>query len=107
MQGEGKVQGEPRPADHALYAGKLNGKFGAGIIVHIVYDNQESAAVAGHKQQAYATARVTSPKWFKDKETFMGLICSAFESFYDSLKVDHGSGGDEGKDVRQGASDKA
>lgn len=84
MQGEGSVQGKSGSGNHSDDDSPVT--FGASIIVHLVYDNDDSAKVAGHKINGYATAKVTSPNWFKSKDTFMGLICSAFERFYDEMK---------------------
>jgi hypothetical protein len=85
MQGPGSVQGKPESAGGSDHSDSV--EFTARLVVHIVYDNEHSAKVAGHKQHGYATAKVTSPVWFKDKDAFMGMICNAFERFYDEMKV--------------------
>ena len=84
MQDQSDVQGRPGSpgsSDHA----KLNG-FGAKLILHLLYDNQQSADVASHKRQGYATASVASKEWFQSKEAFMAVVLKAFENFYEEMK---------------------
>lgn len=60
--------------------------FGAHLVLHLMYDNMESANVANHRQNGYATAKIDSDVWFKSKESFMALVCKAFERLYDEMK---------------------
>lgn len=62
--------------------------FDAKIVMHLVYGNEASAAVAKHKQHGYATASVTDARWFESKERFMGAVCNAFEQFWEEMNVD-------------------
>lgn len=62
-------------------------KFEAKIVLHLLYTNRSSAAVAGHKQNDYAVAKVNDKRWFENKDAFMALICKAFERFWDEMKM--------------------
>lgn len=84
MQGESPVQGKSGRDSAADDADTVT--FGAQIVLHVVYDNQQSANVAGHKQHGYVVAKATDPAWFKSKDAFMGLVIKAFERFYDEMK---------------------
>ena len=56
-------------------------------MLHVVYDNAQSAEVAGHKQHAYANAHVKGAGWFQSKDAFMAAVCDAFEKMYDEMKI--------------------
>ena len=103
MQGESPVQGGPRSSDHSGDANAIS--FGAQLIVHLLYDDERSAAVAGHKHHGYATTKVTHPEWFKSKDAFMGLVCKAFERFYDEMML-HGPDDSKSESVREQVGDK-
>lgn len=81
--------------------------FGAQIVVHVLYDNDESAKVAGHLTHSYATAKISSANWFKSKEAFMGLIIKSFEALYDEMKIDARRNDSENEAVHEGASGPA
>lgn len=59
--------------------------FEAKLVIHLVYTDEASAAVAGHRTHGYATATVKDPRWFKSKDAFMGAVCNAFEQFYEEM----------------------
>jgi len=59
--------------------------FEAKLVLHLVYTNEESAAVAGHRTNGYATATVKDPRWFQSKDAFMGAVCKVFEQFYEEM----------------------
>ena len=63
--------------------------------MHLVYQDAESASVAGHKTHGHAIASVESPEWFKSKDAFMALVIKAFEKFYDEMKLDKATGTDK------------
>lgn len=84
MQGENTVQGKSGPDCSPDDANAL--KFGAQVVMHVVYDTQQVAASVGHKQSSYAVVKVGDPAWFKSKDAFMGLVIKAFERFYDEMK---------------------
>tara|TARA_Y100000310_G_scaffold298247_1_gene332039 strand:+ start:775 stop:975 length:201 start_codon:yes stop_codon:yes gene_type:complete len=63
--------------------------FGAKLVLHLVYDNEESAQVAQHRQHGYANASCSESRWFQNKESFMGLVCEAFERFWEEMKIGH------------------
>lgn len=62
--------------------------FGATLVLHINYNSEESASVAGHRLNGFATVQAKAHEYFKSKEAFMGMICTAFERFYDEMKND-------------------
>jgi len=64
----------------------------AKIVLHLVYADAESAKVAGHRMNGYATATITDSRWLESKDAFMGAVCHAFERFYDEMRsVDEAS----------------
>jgi hypothetical protein len=63
------------------------GDIEAKMVLHIVYSNEESAKVAGHRMNGYATASIHDPRWLESKDAFMGAVCNAFERMYDEMKV--------------------
>jgi len=77
VQGNGSSPGDPT---------RLEVGFEAKLVLHLVYSNEESARVAGHRTHGYATASVKDPRWFKDKDSFMGAVCNAFEQFWEEMK---------------------
>lgn len=83
MQGDGEVQGGRTPPGDP---GSLR-DFEAKIVLHLVYSNEASASVAGHRMHGYANATVRDSRWFQSKEAFMGAMCKAFESFWDEMHV--------------------
>ena len=62
--------------------------FEAKLVLHLVYGNEESAAVAGHRQHGYANATVRDKQWFESKDAFMAVVCKAFEQFYEEMSSD-------------------
>lgn len=99
MPGRSEVPGERPGVGGAQHPGSVSGHFEATFVLHLVYSNPESASVAGHRTNGYATAKVTSPRWFKSKDAFMAAVCKAFEDFYDSMKVGNGRDGGESAQV--------
>ena len=69
--------------------------FDAKLVLHLVYGNEESAAVAGHRTHGYATATVKDPRWFKSKDAFMGAVCNAFEQFWEEMSSERPAGPDD------------
>lgn len=69
-----------------MSAQSSNSQFKATAVLHLMYDNDESAALLGHKRNGYATAICKEPNWFQNKDTFMAFVCKAFEQFYDEMK---------------------
>lgn len=55
--------------------------------MHLVYQDAQSASVAGHRQHGHAIASVESAEWFKSKDAFMALILKSFERLYDEMKL--------------------
>ena len=62
------------------------GDVDAKLVLHLVYGNAESAKVAGHKLNGYATASITDSRWLESKDAFMGAVCNAFERLYEEMK---------------------
>lgn len=93
MQGESEVQGRGSGPDHS---GSEVDHFKATLVLHLLYANEQSAAVAGHRIQGYATANVDSPVWFQNKDAFMGMVCKAFEDLWESMKNGQRSNGAAG-----------
>ena len=60
----------------------------AKMVLHLVYSNEASARVAGHRMNGYATASITDQRWLESKDSFMGAVCDAFERLYDEMKID-------------------
>lgn len=60
--------------------------FGAKLVVHLVYDNQKSADLNGHKKNEYAIVNVQERAWFASKEAFMGLVIKSFERLWEEMK---------------------
>ena len=81
QEAEGPVQRGPGHSDHSDDLA-----FDASIVIHLVYGNTESARVAGHIQNGYATAKCKHPAWFESKDAFMGFVCKAFEQFWEEMK---------------------
>lgn len=73
--------------------------FGAKLILHLVYKDAESAKVAGHIVNGYANVDIPVKAYFESKEAFMGLICKAFERFYEEMKVGRQNQGVSEKDT--------
>jgi hypothetical protein len=64
----------------------LKDRFSAKLVLHLIYENEKSARMAGHRRHGYATASVDQPIWFQSKDSFMALVCKVFEQFYDEMK---------------------
>lgn len=61
----------------------------AKMVIHLIYSDEESASIAGHRMNGYATATISDPRWLASKDAFMGAVCTAFERMYDEMKVDN------------------
>jgi len=97
--GERDVQAGSSAADSPSGSGRADHRvgFGATLVIHLVYDDAASAAVAGHRQHGHANATVKDRRWFESKDAFMGVVCKAFEQFWDEMKL--GTDGEERKAV--------
>tara|TARA_Y100001937_G_scaffold115091_1_gene165533 strand:- start:2460 stop:2666 length:207 start_codon:yes stop_codon:yes gene_type:complete len=58
----------------------------AKLVLHLVYGDEQSASVAGHRMNGYATASISDSRWLESKDAFMGAVCNAFERMYDEMK---------------------
>jgi len=63
-------------------------KVEAKMVLHLIYSDEASASVAGHRMNGYATASIADPRWLQSKDAFMGAVCNAFERLYDEMRVD-------------------
>jgi hypothetical protein len=65
-------------------------KVDAKLVLHLVYGDAQSAGVAGHRLNGYATATISDSRWLESKDAFMGAVCDAFERLYDEMKEGDG-----------------
>lgn len=60
-------------------------KFNAKLVLHVIYENDFSAKLNGHRRNSYATVNITDKIWFDSKDAFMAAVCKSFERLWDEM----------------------